>query len=250
VTPPLAPATYDFPVSGNVTWGDTYGVPRSDVPGGWHHGDDLFAPLGTPVVAVADGTVFAVGWNHVGGWRLWLRTDAGDSFYYAHLSGYTATSRNNAHVHRGDVLGFVGNTGDAITTWPHLHFEVHPNELMYLGYNGAVDPSTYLERWHHVESLQAPPPVRLPSNAGRGQGAVMDFRRLLALRPLETPSVAAKAPIAAATHRSAGTRQASAASPTAAGGSGDGWGAIAAALGLVGIAAGAVAVSVRNGRSS
>src|SRR5262249_24900790 len=155
---------------------------------GWHHGDDLFAPLGTPVLAVADGTVFAVGWNHVGGWRLWVRTDAGDSFYYAHLSGYTATAKNNAHVHRGDVLGFVGNTGDAITTWPHLHFEIHPNELLSLGYNGAVDPSTYLRLWHHVGSLQAPPPVRLPSSAGRGQGAVIDFRRLLALRPLQRPA--------------------------------------------------------------
>ena len=42
-------------------------------PGGWHHGEDIFAPLGTPLLAVADGTVFSVGWNDIGGWRLWLR---------------------------------------------------------------------------------------------------------------------------------------------------------------------------------
>jgi murein DD-endopeptidase MepM/ murein hydrolase activator NlpD len=255
VTPPLAAGTYDFPVTGNVVWGDTYGALRSDVPGGWHHGDDLFAPLGTPVVAVADGTVFSVGWNHVGGWRLWLRTASGDEFYYAHLSGYTATAQNNAHVHRGDVLGFVGNTGDAITTWPHLHFEIHPNELMYLGYNGAVDPSTYLDRWHHVASTQAPPPVRLPSSAGHGQGAVTDFHRLLALRPLksQTPAPTAKAAVAAAPpRRSVPRRQAAAAAaaPTGGGSSDDGWGAVVAALVLVAVAAGAVAISIRNGRSS
>jgi hypothetical protein len=248
-TPPLGPGQYDFPVTGNVTWGDTYGAARSDVPGGWHHGDDLFAPLGTPVVAVADGTVFSVGWNHVGGWRLWLRTDAGDSFYYAHLSGYTALGRNNNHVHRGQVLGFVGNTGDAITTWPHLHFEVHPNELLYLGYNGAVDPTTYLDGWHHVLSLKAPPPVSLPSDAGRGEGAVVDWRRLLAVRPLRRPPATAdpKAPPARPT---AAKRLADAPARAGSGGSGDGWGAVVAALVLVTIAAAAVALSVRNGRSS
>ena len=52
---------------------DTYGAFRSDVPGNWHHGDDIFAPLGTPVVAVATGTINRVGWEHLGGWRLWVR---------------------------------------------------------------------------------------------------------------------------------------------------------------------------------
>ena len=51
--------------------------------------------LGTPVVAVADGTVFAVGWNRVGGWRLWLRDRSGNAFYYAHLAGYTRSRANN-----------------------------------------------------------------------------------------------------------------------------------------------------------
>ena len=94
-TPPLG-GRYVFPVAGGADWGDTYGAERSDVPGGWHHGDDLFAPLGTPVVAVADGTIFAVGWNRVGGWRLWLVDHAGNDFYYAHLSGYTTLARTTA----------------------------------------------------------------------------------------------------------------------------------------------------------
>jgi murein DD-endopeptidase MepM/ murein hydrolase activator NlpD len=183
-TPPLGLGTYDFPVTGTVAWGDTYGANRSDVPGGWHHGDDLFAKLGTPIVAVADGTVFAVGWNRVGGWRLWLRDRLGNAFYYAHFAGYTALAHDNNQVRRGQVLGFVGNTGDAHTTLPHLHFEVHPNGLLFLGYDGAVDPTTYLGHWRRVDHIKSPPPVALPSHAPAGQGALTDFRRLLALRPL------------------------------------------------------------------
>ena len=195
VTPVLGPGVRTFPVVGDVAWGDTYGAERSDVPGGWHHGDDLFAPLGTPVVAVTDGVVFSVGWNRVGGWRLWLLDAEGNQYYYAHLSGYSALARNNHRVRRGQVLGFVGNTGDAITTWPHVHFEVHPNATLYLGYDGAVDPTHYLAAWTrlgHVSSV--PPPVPLPSGAPSGEGAIRDFRALLAIRPMKvSPKVAASA---------------------------------------------------------
>ena len=193
VTPILGPGVRTFPVVGDVAWGDTYGAERSDVPGGWHHGDDLFAPLGTPVVAVTDGVVFSVGWNRVGGWRLWLLDAEGNQYYYAHLSGYSALARNNHRVRRGQVLGFVGNTGDAVTTWPHVHFEVHPNATLYLGYDGAVDPTRYLAAWTrlgHVSSV--PPPVPLPSGAPSGEGAIKDFRALLAIRPMKvSPKVAA-----------------------------------------------------------
>jgi murein DD-endopeptidase MepM/ murein hydrolase activator NlpD len=181
-TPPLG-GSYNFPIAGRADWGDSYGGQRSDVPGGWHHGDDLFAALGTPVVAVADGTIFAVGWNRVGGWRLWLVDHAGNDFYYAHLSGYTTLARNNRSVRRGDVIGFVGNTGDAFATQPHLHFEVHPTGLLYLGYDGAVDPTSYLRSWSPPRSVKVLPPVELPDGAPAGFGSAADFRRLLAVHP-------------------------------------------------------------------
>ena len=181
-TPALG-GSYLFPVAAHADWGDTYGAERSDVPGGWHHGDDLFAALGTPVVAVADGTIFAVGWNRVGGWRLWLVDHAGNYFYYAHLSGYTRLARNNRAVHRGEVIGFVGNTGDAFTTQPQLHFEVHPSGLLYLGYDGAVDPTTYLRSWSLPQHVQVLPPIALPDGAPSGFGSAADFRRLLAVHP-------------------------------------------------------------------
>src|SRR5581483_11496040 len=82
------PRHYVFPVDGGASYIDTYGANRNDIYDGWHHGDDLFAPLGTPVVAVANGTLALVGWNELGGWRLWLTDRKGNSYYYAHLAGY------------------------------------------------------------------------------------------------------------------------------------------------------------------
>ena len=154
VTPRLTAKHYVFPVYGPSAYGDSFGAPRGDVSGGWHHGDDIFAPLGAPILAVADGTVFSVGWNDVGGWRLWLRDQQGNEFYYAHLSAYTALAVNGRHVHAGDVLGFVGNTGDAATTPFHLHFEVHPVSLLFLGYDGAVNPTKYLDAWKRLEDVR------------------------------------------------------------------------------------------------
>jgi murein DD-endopeptidase MepM/ murein hydrolase activator NlpD len=154
VTPKQNPQGYVFPVYGESSYSDTYGGFRGDVSGGWHHGDDIFAALGTPILAVAHGTVFSVGWNKIGGWRLWLRDDKGWEYYYAHLSAYTPLAVNGAVVNAGDVLGFVGNTGDAQGTPYHLHFEVHPVGLLGLGYDGAVDPTKYLDAWKHVQDVR------------------------------------------------------------------------------------------------
>src|SRR5262249_50417526 len=166
VTPKLTAGGYVFPIYGPSGYGDSFGAPRGDVSGGWHHGDDIFAPLGAPILAVADGTVFSVGWNDIGGWRLWLRDSAGNEFYYAHLSAYTSLAVNGRHVTAGDVLGFVGNTGDAQGTPFHLHFEVHPVSMLFLGYDGAVDPTRYLNpcnRLPAIRLLPAPPfPPPLP----------------------------------------------------------------------------------------
>jgi murein DD-endopeptidase MepM/ murein hydrolase activator NlpD len=152
--PELTAGGYVFPVYGpHDPVADTFGALRSDVPGNWHHGDDIFAPLGAPVLACADGTVFSVGWNNVGGNRLWLRDGEGNEFYYAHLSAYSPAARNGNRVNAGEVVGFVGNTGDAEGTPYHLHFEVHPVAYLALGYDGAVDPTPYLLAWQKQKDL-------------------------------------------------------------------------------------------------
>ncbi len=171
VTPKLTANRYVFPVYGPSAYGDTFGAPRSDVSGGWHHGDDIFASLGAPLLAVADGTVFSVGWNDVGGYRLWLRDGGGNEFYYAHLSAYTTLAVNGRHVKAGDVLGFVGNTGDAEGTPFHLHFEVHPVSLLFLGYDGAVDPTKYLDAWKRLEDIRILPAIPFAPPAAEISGA-------------------------------------------------------------------------------
>jgi murein DD-endopeptidase MepM/ murein hydrolase activator NlpD len=170
VTPALGfePSHYVFPVDGGASYIDTYGANRSDIYDGWHHGDDLFAPLGTPVVAAANGTLSLVGWNRVGGWRLWLTDAAGNSFYYAHLAGYARWILDHPRVRAGQVVGFLGRTGDAFTTTPHLHFEIHPHQLLQLGYDGAVDPTLYLHKWRvvHVPADEMPQPAKLKAPVG------------------------------------------------------------------------------------
>ena len=118
-------ATHIFPVVGDATFTDDWGGSRAG--GQTHQGIDLFAVTGTPVVAVSDGALFRVGSNPVGGWRLWLRDRWGNTFYYAHLSAFAPAAREGANVRAGTVIGFVGNTGDAKTSPPRVHFEVHPN---------------------------------------------------------------------------------------------------------------------------
>jgi murein DD-endopeptidase MepM/ murein hydrolase activator NlpD len=151
----LTPGGYVFPVYGTVSFVDTFGAGRADT--GWHHGEDIFAPLGAPILAVSAGTVFSVGWNDIGGNRLWLRDQHGNEFYYAHLSAYSPLAHNGNQVRAGDVLGFVGNTGDAEGTPTHLHFEIHPLALLGLGYDGVISPYKYLLGWERLTDVRFVP---------------------------------------------------------------------------------------------
>jgi hypothetical protein len=194
------PSHYVFPVDGGASFVDTYGANRNDIYDGWHHGDDLFAPLGTPIVAVARGKLSLVGWNQLGGWRLWLTDKKGNSFYYAHLAGYARWILTHPNVRAGQVIGFLGRTGDAFTTEPHLHFEVHPHEPAFvkLGYDGAVDPTTYLRKWRieRVPADEIPQPARMRAPVGtpRQEAAVVWHELLVARHLVPAKSKVAGAP--------------------------------------------------------
>lgn len=159
-TPPkvnakLTPGRYVFPVYGPAAYSDTWGAPRAIT--GTHQGTDIFAPLGAPVLAVTDGTVYSVGWNDVGGNRLWLRDNRGNEYYYAHNSAFSPLAVNGAIVKAGDVLAFIGTTGDAQGTPPHVHFEIHPWQLLKFGYDeGAINSYPYLNAWQRVLDLRFP----------------------------------------------------------------------------------------------
>ena len=154
VTKRLTAAGYVFPVYGPSGFSDTFGAPRAQTI--WHHGQDIFAALGAPILAVADGTLFSVGRNRLGGNRLWLRDRDGNEFYYAHLAAFSPLAVDGGRVQAGDVVGFVGNTGDAEHTPYHLHFEIHPSSLLFLGYDGVVNPYPYLRAWQHLADVTFP----------------------------------------------------------------------------------------------
>ncbi len=137
----------EFPVLGvgNRAIQSFFGVER-DAGRRVHHGIDIFAPRGTPVVAATDGVVRSTEPNNLGGKVVWLvDTLRRQSLYYAHLDGHAVVA--GQAVRRGDTLGFVGNTGNARTTAPHLHFGI------YRRGEGPIDPLA------HVRLSSATPPA-------------------------------------------------------------------------------------------
>jgi murein DD-endopeptidase MepM/ murein hydrolase activator NlpD len=134
----LARGRFVFPVYGDVRCADDFGAARQI---GAHQGNDCFAAFGSPVLAVADGTLNRVGTLPISGNRLWLKTERGDAFFYAHMSAFAPEAVSGRRVKAGTLLGFIGNTGDAEPTPPHLHFEVHPGDKK------AIDPHEVLSAW-------------------------------------------------------------------------------------------------------
>ena len=113
-----------------------------------HHGTDIMAPPMTPVRAAVPGTIEKLFVSAGGGTTLYLRTAQRDwTLYYAHLAGYASGLREGQVVRTGDVLGFVGDTGNAGAGNYHLHFgltRTTPDQHWYQGED--VDPWPYLAR--------------------------------------------------------------------------------------------------------
>lgn len=129
-----------FPVAGRDSKAirSVFGADR-DAGARRHHGIDIFAPRGTPVLAATRGVVRSVSPNALGGNVVWLSDyERGQTLYYAHLDRHAVTAGQAVEV--GDTLGFVGNTGNARTTPPHLHFGV------YRRGEGPLDPYPFVYR--------------------------------------------------------------------------------------------------------
>jgi len=144
---PLSKMSLRLPVVGlrPASLDDSWHAPR-DGGARVHKGIDIFAPKGTEVVAVVDGVISFIGDQKLGGHCIWLTTENGASFYYAHLDRWAAGLYEGEEVQAGDLIGYVGNTGNAKYTPSHLHFGINQNDEM-------VNPYPVLT--HAVPTLHA-----------------------------------------------------------------------------------------------
>lgn len=132
---PLVGALDVFPTEAPCYYADTWGAPRSG--GRRHEGVDIIAALGKPLYAVRDGRITKKYFNtERAGNGLQLTASDGSYYFYAHLDRYADGIDLGARVKSGQLIGYVGRTGNALV--PHLHFEVHPNG------GKAVNPTPYV----------------------------------------------------------------------------------------------------------
>jgi hypothetical protein len=148
-----------FPVAAPTSYGDDFGDPRADGPP--HPGNDLLAARRAPAVAAEAGTISLWTTSKTAGCMLYLHGDSGTTYQYIHLNNdltrrndnrggcvpgvaYAKGLQDGARVAAGQLVGYVGDSGDANGIHPHLHFEVHP------GGGAAVDPYPYLQAARHL----------------------------------------------------------------------------------------------------
>jgi murein DD-endopeptidase MepM/ murein hydrolase activator NlpD len=117
------PSGRTCPVAGANTFRDSWLEPRT-YRGGSHHGTDIIASRGTPLVAVESGSIWSMGWHWAGGNGLYIRGDSGDIYYYAHMDGYAGGISPGVRVGVGQTVGYVGSTG--VSSIAHLHIGYQP----------------------------------------------------------------------------------------------------------------------------
>lgn len=145
------PAWLPVPVEGVAPsdLANTWGAPRGE--GRSHEGIDIFAPRGTQVLSATPGIVVRRGWNRLGGRVISVLGPGGQYHYYAHLEEYDVADVGD-WVEAGEVLGYVGDSGNAAGTPTHLHYGI------YEPGGGAINP---------YPLLTAPEPAALPPPRSR-----------------------------------------------------------------------------------
>jgi peptidoglycan LD-endopeptidase LytH len=162
-----------FPVAGPAYWTDDWHACRDGCTR-LHEGLDIFAPHGTPLVATADGVVTQKLVGELSGTSIEIQDDNGIQYFYAHLSGWAEPINVGDPVEVGQVLGYVGNTGNAIGTLPHLHLEVQPGGI-------PVPPKPFVDRWLNIAELRAEQFIARITGEPAPQGSNFRLTRLFDL---------------------------------------------------------------------
>lgn len=144
-----------FPIDSDKynKFGDSYGGDRSYGGPRKHSGTDIMAPEGLPLVAAMDGTITGIGWLERGGYRINLDVGEGYVLYYAHMKSYAFGLKKGSKVKKGDLLGYLGNTGYGPegTTGkiggPHLHFSIYKDGL---NDENTLNSYPYLKYWESL----------------------------------------------------------------------------------------------------
>lgn len=181
-----------FPVAGRAKFSHDWGFPRYTPRPHLHEGTDVFADFGTPIVTSEAGSVIRKGTIGAGGISVWVRGDSGMAYYYAHMQSWARGLTVGQRVEKGQVIGFVGDTGNAEGGSPHLHFEMHP-----LGGPGtpARDPKPFLDDALRRAEEQARGFIQgtsgIPDTAGRtilpGVVVTKEVDKLLQASTMEGP---------------------------------------------------------------
>ncbi|MFN2590019.1 MAG: M23 family metallopeptidase, partial [Actinomycetota bacterium] len=129
-----------LPVAGSAAWSNDWHAFRPCPEAHLHQGLDIFAARGTPAVSVFDAVVTGVKDGAVSGLAVSIRDARGTEYFYAHLERFAKGLHAGQRVHAGQVLGYVGDSGNAVGTRPHIHFEIHLRGL-------PTTPKPYVDRW-------------------------------------------------------------------------------------------------------
>jgi hypothetical protein len=144
-----------WPEPYTVNPGSPYGPRRDPITGAansWHHGIDVAMPIGTKLIAAADGTIAHKGSGASGGYTLIIRHEGNWHTVYYHLQ-YPSHLNIGDRVSAGDIVASSGNTGRS--TGPHLHFELRRSKT----WGDTVDPVPYLQGHFRVPVASRPEPV-------------------------------------------------------------------------------------------
>lgn len=139
---------FPLPLDSRYSYVDSWHAPRDYGGDRKHLGTDIMCRKGTPVLSVCSGFVERKGWDTLGGWRVGIRGDDGNYYYYAHNSAYSPGLRTGCRVRKGQLLALSGNSGygppgTSGKFAPHLHFGIYDRRME------AINPYPYLRKWEN-----------------------------------------------------------------------------------------------------